>query len=56
MCTAPKIPEITRYQESQSPTYRDKPTGLKGRRSTILTGGSGVEEAAVTAKKTLLGQ
>jgi len=57
MCSAPKIPEAKRFQASESPVYRDRSeTFNKGRRSTMLTGGSGIQDSAVTTKKTALGQ
>ena len=57
MCSAPNIPEAQKFQQSQSPVYRDRKDQLKtGRRGTILTGGSGVQSSAPTLKKTQLGQ
>lgn len=65
MCSAPNVPEAQKFQQSQSPVYRDrKDAGATGRRGTILTGGSGVgrgggssiQSSSPTLKKTALGQ
>jgi len=57
MCGAPDIPEATKYQQSQSPVYRDRQDQPStGRRGTILTGGSGIQDSNPTMKKTALGQ
>ena len=57
MCSAPDVPEPQRFQQAQAPVYRDrqdKPS--TGRRGTILTGGSGIQNSSPTMKKTALGQ
>ena len=57
MCSAPDVPEAQKFQQSQSPVYRDRQdTPSTGRRGTILTGGSGVQSSSPTMKKTQLGQ
>lgn len=64
MCPKPKIPDPVQYQEAKAPAYQDPSQaqggrtqmgGGTGRRGTILTGGSGVMDAGVTGKKSLLG-
>ena len=60
MCIGrPSIPPPQRFQASKEPVYRDSESAgrsRRGRRGTILTGGSGVVETNTTKKKTLLGQ
>lgn len=57
MCSAPNIPAAQRFQQSQSPVYRDRnEQPSTGRRGTILTGGAGVQSSVPTLKKTALGQ
>ena len=57
MCSAPNVPEPQRFQQAQAPVYRDRQdTPSTGRRGTILTGGSGIQNSSPTMKKTALGQ
>ena len=57
MCAAPDMPDPQKFQQSQSPVYRDRKgqTGA-GRRGTMLTGGAGIQSVSPTLKKTALGQ
>lgn len=61
MCSAPKIEQPQKLQQSKEPVFNDSERSRmnRGRRGTILTGGAGdggaVTPTAVTGKKTLLG-
>ncbi len=55
----PPVPEPVEDKEALEAAARaeeERLRKMKGRRSTILTGGGGVEEEAQVEKKTLLGQ
>lgn len=57
MCSKPKIPTPKEYQSAQAPVYRERADqNSTGRRGTILTGGSGIQDSSPTMKKTALGQ
>ncbi len=57
MCSAPDVPEPQRFQQAKAPVYRDRQnTPSTGRRGTILTGGSGIQNSIPIIKKTVLGQ
>lgn len=59
MCPKPpKIPKPIQRQEAQVPVFRDSAEdgAARGRRGTILTGGSGIEDTTYGGKKVLLGQ
>lgn len=56
MCS-PKVSQPTQYQTAQTPVYRESgERRTTGRRSTILTGGTGVVSTdQMGGKKTILG-
>lgn len=58
MCPKPNIPKPIQRQEAQMPVFRDGADdgATRGRRGTILTGGTGIEDTQYGGKKTLLGQ
>ena len=58
MCTVPKMEKPEQLQAQKEPVFRDgnQTRQTRGRRGTILTGGSGIENQQYGAgKKTLLG-
>lgn len=53
----PPIPrESDREVTARTAAERDRLRKMKGRRSTVLTGGQGLQEEAQVGKKSLLGQ
>lgn len=58
MCSAPDIPEPTKYQSSKAPVFNTAPTARSktGRQGTLLTRTTAGQEYVPGGKKSLLGQ